>query len=549
MAGRLIFLLGLAGCLIAWAGWPLQTVASENNGTSQMEQVDTAWQEALGLLGKQGQSRDISALKQAIDLLSQSRDPRAKPLLEALYRGDVWADGAGLVLIGHMSDLTDARTGARRLGAPGLVVLRLTNTIRRAVTLALARLGLHDPDPKRRLVAVATLSQSLQTSTVAVLEAAFDAEQDPAVRKEIATALALFHLRDAAPQRRLDALDVIAKHLKLAQRPFIESLAGHAETNAAVRGKAKALLERLDRKAFLMAQANNLLQGLSLGSILLLAALGLAITFGLLGIINMAHGEMLMVGAYVCHVCVELVSRVAPHWLDWAILLAIPAAFVVTAVLGMAIELLVIARLYGRPLESLLATWGISLALIQASRLVFGAQNVAVPTPSWLSGDVQITDGLSFATGRLAMMIFALVVAALVHVLVRYTTMGLALRAVTQDRAMAAALGLKSAQVDRWTFALGAGVAGMAGVAIAQLDNVGPNMGQGYIVDAFMVVVLGGVGQLGGTMIAAFGLGILQKFTEPAVGAVLAKVAMLLLVIFVIQRRPQGLFALRTRSG
>ena len=539
----------LGAALIFWAIMVWSPVQAQTAPPlAQAQHTDPAWEQALSILGQQARARDIMALRHAVELLGQSRDPRALSLLDALQDGAVLVDENSHVCLGSAGGTRDVVTGEPACSSHAHT-LPLTNIIRRAISLAMARQRLHDANPKVRLAAVVELSHSLQPSVGMALEEALATEQDPEVQRRIAMTLALLHVQDAEPQRRLDALEVLENHLELAQRPVIEPLAGPAEGNPEVRAKARAVLERLDRRAFVIHQTERFLQGLSLGSILMLAALGLAITFGLLGIINMAHGEMLMVGAYVCHACTSFASRLLPQGQDAAILLSLPVAFVVTAGLGALIEVTVIRHLYGRPLESLLATWGISLALIQAIRLTFGAQNVVVPAPSWLDGDLQITADLSFTIIRLAVVVLALAVTVLIHGVLRWTSMGLALRAVTQDRAMSSALGLSSARIDRRAFALGSGVAGLAGVALAQLDTVGPNMGQGYIVDAFLVVVVGGVGQLGGTIIAAFGLGVLQKFLEPAMGAVLAKVAILLLVILVIQRRPQGLFTWRIRSG
>lgn len=287
--------------------------------------------------------------------------------------------------------------------------------------------------------------------------------------------------------------------------------------------------------------------GLSLGSILLLAALGLAITYGLLGVINMAHGEMLMLGAYSAYLVQSLFQQLAPHWLALYPLVALPVAFFITAGIGMALERTVIRHLYGRPLETLLATWGISLMLIQGVRMIFGAQNLEVANLAWLSGGVQLLPNLVLPWNRIAVIAFVVIVLLLTWLLLNKTRLGLQVRAVTQNRAMAACCGVATGKVDMLAFGLGSGIAGLGGVALSQLGNVGPELGQGYIIDSFLVVVLGGVGQLAGSVVAALGLGMLNKILEPQIGAVLGKILILVLIILFIQKRPQGLFALKGR--
>ncbi|NDC61919.1 MAG: urea ABC transporter permease subunit UrtB, partial [Betaproteobacteria bacterium] len=292
-----------------------------------------------------------------------------------------------------------------------------------------------------------------------------------------------------------------------------------------------------------------LFTGISLGSILLLVALGLAITYGLMGVINMAHGELMMVGAYATYVVQALFRTHAPGWFDYYLPLAIPLAFLSAALVGAVLERTVLKHLYGRPLETLLATWGISLILMQTVRSLFGAQNVAVENPSWMSGGIQVSANLSLPWNRVLIVLFAMMVLAAVALLISQTRLGLFVRGVTQNRAMASCMGVNTARIDTYAFALGSGIAGLAGCALSQIGNVGPDLGQGYIVDAFMVVVLGGVGQLAGTVYAALGLGVLNKFLEGWTGAVLSKIAVLVFIIVFIQKRPQGLFAMKGRSA
>jgi urea transport system permease protein len=322
----------------------------------------------------------------------------------------------------------------------------------------------------------------------------------------------------------------------------------YAEADAAVRREAGDALFGLQRKELLIRIVRDLFYGLSLGSVLLLAALGLAITFGVMGVINMAHGEMLMLGAYSTYVVQLIFERHAPGALSYYLIAALPFAFVTCLLVGMALERSVIRFLYGRPLETLLATWGISLGLIQTVRVIFGAQNVTVSNPPWLSGGVELMPEVVLPYTRIATIAFVGVVVAFVWYLLNRTTLGLQVRAITQNRRMARALGIRASRVDTFTFGLGSAVAGLGGVALSQIGNVGPELGQSYIVDSFMVVVVGGVGNLLGTLLAALGLGTVNKLLEPLAGAVLGKIVVLAFIIVFIQRRPQGLFALKGRA-
>ena len=318
------------------------------------------------------------------------------------------------------------------------------------------------------------------------------------------------------------------------------------EGDAAVKAALQTSLDKVQSRLAWGERLGVLFTGASLGSILLLVALGLAITYGLMGVINMAHGELMMIGAYATFVVQNLFRAYLPGAFDWYVLAAIPVAFLSAALVGAG---LVIRWLYGRPLETLLATWGISLILMQAVRSFFGAQNVAVENPSWLSGGVQVLPNLTLPFNRIAILVFAAMVLLGVALLISRTRLGLFVRGVTQNRRMAACMGVNTARVDTYAFALGAGIAGLAGCALSQVGNVGPDLGQGYIVDSFMVVVLGGVGQLAGTVYAALGLGVLGKLLEGWQGAVLAKIMVLVLIVVFIQKRPQGLFALKGRSA
>jgi len=314
-----------------------------------------------------------------------------------------------------------------------------------------------------------------------------------------------------------------------------------------VRREASASIALIDRRLAVGEALARVFSGLSLGSILLLGALGLAITYGVMGVINMAHGELLMIGAYATYAVQALFRRHLPGAAAWYLVAALPVAFAAAALVGAAMERTVIRSLYGRPLETLLATWGVSLVLIQAARTLFGAQNVDVANPAWMSGALRPAGEVVLPWNRIVIIAFALCVLVAVRLLMNRTRLGLFVRAVTQNRAMASCVGVPTGAVDTTAFALGAGIAGLGGVALSQIANVGPDMGQAYIVDAFMVVVLGGVGQLAGAVAAALGLGIAAKFLEGWAGAVIAKIAVLAFVIVFIQRRPQGLFAVRGR--
>jgi urea transport system permease protein len=362
-------------------------------------------------------------------------------------------------------------------------------------------------------------------------------------------------LKNADPALRARAAAALAKSNDPQVRQVLSALVGkgsdgtYAEPDERVRTAAQLSLAEINRRLFSTEIGLAAFTGLSLGSILLLAALGLAITYGLMGIINMAHGEFLMIGAYATYVVQGLFRSHLPGAFDWYVVAALPVAFAVTAAIGMALERSVLRFLYGRPLETLLTTWGVSLLLIQASRTIFGAQNVEVENPSWLSGGMLLSGGYVLPFNRLVIIGFALAVLAAVWLVINRTRMGLFVRGVTQNRAMASCTGVPTHRVDMLTFGLGSGVAGLGGVALSQIGNVGPDLGQGYIVDSFMVVVLGGVGQLAGTVIAALGLGAIAKFLEPWSGAVLAKIMVLVFIILFIQKRPQGLFALKGRSA
>ncbi|MGZ5105969.1 MAG: urea ABC transporter permease subunit UrtB, partial [Usitatibacter sp.] len=372
---------------------------------------------------------------------------------------------------------------------------------------------------------------------------------DPDIKAQLEMIAAALELKGGTKESRIAALKTLAgSNNPNTKTLLLGVLEKGAEADTDVRRQAEASLRSVEGRLAWAGRAGLLFSGISLGSILLLAALGLAITYGLMGVINMAHGELIMIGAYTTYVVQNLFRAYAPGAFDWYLALAVPASFAVAAAVGMALERSVIRWLYGRPLETLLATWGISLMLIQGVRTIFGAQNVQVENPAFMSGGVEILTGVVFPYSRIVIIAFAATVLVAMAVLLNRTRLGLFVRAVTQNRKMAACVGVRTARVDTWAFGLGSGLAGLAGCALSQIGNVGPDLGQSYIVDSFLVVVFGGVGQLVGTVYAALGLGLANKLLESWAGAVLAKIAVLVFIIFFIQKKPSGLFALKGRA-
>jgi urea transport system permease protein len=387
------------------------------------------------------------------------------------------------------------------------------------------------------------------------LRAAIAKETDKAVQRRMQRALAAVTLRhDSDPAARIAAVKTLGSFTDQEVRGVLSAVlltdqdGSPLEADAQLRAAAATALAEVESRLEFWAIAESIFHGLSLGSVLLLAAIGLAITFGVMGVINMAHGEMVMLGAYTTFIIQEIIRATNPGLFDYSLFIAVPAAFLVAGAVGVGIERGVIRFLYGRPLETLLATWGLSLILQQTVRSIFGPTNKEVGTPSWMSGALEFDSGLVLTYNRLAIIFFALAVLAILMLLLRYTAFGLRMRAVTQNRGMASAMGIRTGQIDALTFGLGSGIAGMAGVALSQIDNVSPNLGQAYIVDSFMVVVFGGVGNLWGTFFGGMSLGLVNKFLEPYAGAVLGKIIVLVAIILFIQRRPRGLFALKGRA-
>ena len=506
----------------------------------------------IKLLGSETTDNRIAAVGQ----LAASPDPLAAAVLRGLGEDSIYLVEDGRLLIVNNGAAVDAATGATVAPVPeAKEQLIVNNRLRKVLESAQAAGRLFSSDRAVRVGAARDLQTSAGPAQLPLLRDARGKETDAAIRGMLDLAMAAASLRSDNIQERLRAVQFLGEQGGAPAKTMLNSVAAASaggtgtEAEVRLRSAAKAAIAAIDRRLALTEQVGTALQGLSLASVLLLAALGLAITFGLMGIINMAHGELLMIGAYATYVVQALFRAYLPGAFDWYVIAAIPVAFASSALVGMALERTVVRRLYGRPLETLLCTWGISLILMQTVRTIFGAQNVEVANPSWMSGGVTVMEGLVLPYNRICIVIFSMLVVTLVWLLLNKTRLGLFVRGVTQNRQMADCVGVPTSRVDTLTFGLGSGIAGLGGVALSQIGNVGPDLGQSYIVDSFMVVVLGGVGQLAGTVIAALGLGELNKVLEPYAGAVLAKIAILVFIILFIQKRPQGLFALKGRSA
>uniref|UniRef100_Q07K65 Inner-membrane translocator n=1 Tax=Rhodopseudomonas palustris (strain BisA53) TaxID=316055 RepID=Q07K65_RHOP5 len=486
----------------------------------------------------------------AIGALAGSGNPLAVGVIGALQEGRLLADPATRQVFIKQPDgkFVDAATGAPVAAAPAsAAAVRLNNRLRRVVDAAMGGLTLLAPDLGRRIQAAQSVFKTHDAAMLPLVDAALAKETNAAAKRAFneARAAILLFKPDATDVEKLEAIATIKVRGDQEALALLTGLTG--EQSPAVRDGAAGAKAAIERNLALWSAAQNAWYGLSLGSVLLLAAIGLAITFGVMGVINMAHGEMVMIGAYVTFVVQETIRTSYPGLFDYSLLMAVPLAFLTAGLIGVLIERSIIRFLYGRPLETLLATWGLSLILQQAVRTLFGPTNREVGNPSWMSGAFELGQ-LTITYNRLWILCFTLAVFVILLAMLRYTALGLEMRAVTQNRRMAASMGIATSRVDALTFGLGSGIAGIAGVALSQIDNVSPNLGQSYIIDSFMVVVFGGVGNLWGTLVGAFSLGIANKFLEPMAGAVLAKIAILVLIILFIQKRPRGLFALKGRA-
>ncbi|MEE2767225.1 MAG: urea ABC transporter permease subunit UrtB [Pseudomonadota bacterium] len=542
-------LLMLMGCLL--------TIAQAQSGTNTVEAV--ASQDAFTGLIHQLRDAKLRKKPALVKQLGELQDTRVEAVLQALLDGRLYytKDDRRAVVFKENSEkgyrITDVVSGTLigEIGKRQAKKIGVNNTLRRILRSKLAELKLDSDDPEARLKAVKALSQKMDTRIGHLLRDRLPGEKDGDVRAVMSLAIAILDVRGQDTGLRLDAIEILATDLSPNIRNTLNDLlrtnadGSFAETDKAVVKAATDALKKIDRQVWLYGLVETLFFGLSLGSVLALSAIGLAITFGVMGVINMAHGELMMVGAYTTYV----IQQLMPNYLDSFILVAIPAAFLVSALLGICIERGVIRFLYGRPLETLLATFGISLILQQTVRSIFSPLNRSVSTPSWMSGSLEINSVLSLTLNRLYIIAFALIVFGLLLMVLKKTRLGLQVRAVSQNRSMAKAMGIRSERVDALTFGLGSGIAGVAGVALSQLTNVGPNLGQSYIVDSFMVVVFGGVGNLWGTLISGMSLGVANKILEPFAGAVLAKILILVAIILFIQIRPRGLFPQKGRAA
>ncbi|WP_425436750.1 urea ABC transporter permease subunit UrtB [Malikia granosa] len=487
--------------------------------------------------------------------LAASDDARAQALIRALSDERVQVQH-GQVLIVQGTEAVDAVSGAVVALGDEAEEAVVNNRLRGALDSALAGMDLLQGDAARQREAAAILQRgAFDDPTPAqlplverALSPEFSGRLDPAARESLLLAQAALHLASDDPAQRSAA----AAKLAAVGQPIVKALLSQrlgAETDPVVQAALRQALSSVERALGTASVLGQVFTGFSLGSILLLAALGLAITYGLMGVINMAHGELIMIGAYATYLVQLAFRQYLPGAFDWYLLAALPLSFLASALVGAAMERSVIRFLYGRPLETLLATWGISLVLMQGVRSLFGAQNVGVENPSWMSGGITLLGSLTLPWNRIIIIGFAFAVLLAVALLIGKTRLGLFVRGVTQNRPIASCMGVNTARIDTYAFALGSGIAGLAGCALSQVGNVGPDLGQNYIVDSFMVVVLGGVGQLAGTVYAALGLGLLNKLLEGWAGAVLAKIAVLVFIIVFIQKRPQGIFALKGRQA
>jgi urea transport system permease protein len=492
----------------------------------------------------------------AVIALGALGDPRAIPIFEALSDGRLFRSADGHVVIsvtdGGTTRARDAVTGddIASVDPDSLGRIIVNNRLRRAIEGALGALTLFSTDPVSRLAAAQDALRHPSAPEAALLEKAIAVEKDPEIHAAMQQSLAAARLMSGSKEERLAAVRALGMTTNPQIRNLLDEFRASADTDPELQKAADAALASIGDRLRLVGIAANLFQGISLGSVLLLAAIGLAITFGVMGVINMAHGEMIMLGAYTAYVCQQLFRAYLPaEWIDAYLPVAVPVAFLFAGAVGVALERSVIRFLYGRPLETLLATWGVSLILQQAVRSIFGSPNKEVSNPRWMTGGFDPIGGFTITWNRLYIIVFCFIVLSVLALILNRTSFGLHMRAVTQNRPMASVMGIRTARVDALTFGLGSGIAGMAGVALSQVGNVSPNLGTIYIVDSFLVVVFGGVGNLMGTLVGALSLGIVNKLLEPVAGAILGKIVVLAAIIVFIQRRPRGLFALKGRTA
>jgi urea transport system permease protein len=506
----------------------------------QSVQAEDVLIEVLPLL----QTNTVQTKQQAIETLAKSTDANRAQYLQVLMNGELYLHSNGTLAIVKDSQVLDPKTNqVLPLPSSEFKKITTTNNLRSQIRKALEQLNLTDANPTVRLQAATNLLSTITPDIAASWQQLLTTETDPTVKNALQLGIDLAALNAPEKSARLQAIQLLSGNLAPEVRKRLQVLT--TDSDAEIAQASQRSLKTINDKIELYSYGETLFFGVSLGSILVLAAIGLAITFGVMGVINMAHGELIMLGAYTTY----FIQQLMPSFIDYSLILAIPAAFIVSGLMGILIERTVIRHLYGRPLETLLATFGISLILQQLVRTVVSPQNVPVSNPSWMSGSLEINSVLSLTYNRLYIIVFCLIVFAVLFMVLKKTNLGLQVRAVSQNRAMARAMGVRSARVDALTFGLGSGIAGVAGVALSQITNVGPNLGQSYIIDSFMVVVFGGVGNLWGTLVAGLSLGVVNKVLEPWAGAVLAKILVLVFIILFIQKRPRGLFPQKGRAA
>ena len=531
--------------LIALALLPLVALVLTPPSTAHADTLDALVQKLSG--------GGFSARAKVVDELAATGDERVAAVLEALQGGDLFTRKSDKRVFitrsaGDQLALVDPVSGQQAGTAPksALKKIRVNNRLRRAIRAALGSLTLLNPDPSKRLAAAEAVFKSRDANGLAALDTAIAKETNARVKRALEEARAAALLSSDAPEtEKIRAVAVLETRGDRDALALLLGVAGAGQGAVAEAAASSAAV--IERNLAAWNTVQNIIYGVSLGSVLLLAAIGLAITFGVMGVINMAHGEMVMLGAYTTFTVQEIIRLSAPELFDYSLFMALPLAFMIAGAVGIAIERGIIRWLYGRPLETLLATWGLSLILQQAIRSIYGPTNREVGNPSWMAGSLEV-GSLTLTYNRLWIIVFAIAVFAVLLLILKHTRFGLQVRAVTQNREMAGSMGIRTGRIDALTFGLGSGIAGIAGVALSQIDNVSPNLGQAYIIDSFMVVVFGGVGNLWGTLVGAMTLGIANKFLEPFTGAVLGKILVLVMIILFIQKRPRGLFALKGRA-
>jgi urea transport system permease protein len=555
---RLVNLIAAVSFMLVSSVFAAESSPVQNNAEPAVAAAEAPAGASVSELLSALSSASYSEKRILIQHLVQLHDRRVRPVLQGLLDGNLYSrnsDGRIFLAAGEGGSLqlTDpvSNAGSGDASAEELTKIGVNNQLRKALRIALAQFDLESSDTTTRLAAVQEMLRAVDEDTLVALRARLGRENNAGVRSEIEVGLALADLDSSDPAVRVAAVKTLAGSLnpdvynKLAAMTEQASDGSYGEPDSSVRTAAVASLAAINHWRAFYSAVQTLLFGLSQGSVLVLAAIGLAITFGVMGVINMAHGELMMLGAYTTYV----VQLLMPDHIGLSIVVALPAAFLVSGLAGVAIERTIVRHMYGRPLETLLATFGLSLVLQQVVRDIFSANNRPVKSPEWLSGELQINGALSITYNRLYIIVFTFALFLVLLAVLKRTRLGLEVRAVSQNRAMAKAMGVRTARVDALTFGLGSGIAGVAGVALSQLTNVGPNLGQSYIVDSFMVVVFGGVGNLWGTEVGGNTLGIVNKVLEPYAGAVLAKIFVLVFLILFIQRRPRGLFPQKGRAA